>query len=913
MKKGIARVLIFMLAFGNLAPLFATAGNRYWTGGTSTTWGTDANWGLTSGASDGTVPTEVDSVIFDLNSAANCSLSVADTVYKITSTTGWAKGFHQKGFALTTMGSQTWDGTTGSFLTLNGKVTQTGDADFHIGTGMATLTLTGGSLYLLGSGNLDIDKAVTAYLDSVVLAMPGKTTTQTGAQARGPRRMIISGGTLTLSSNLNVEINSNVSPWSFLTGSIINGSSSLAIPVLSGQVVTFDSINMAGTTTLNIYANTASSVVTVTQTKGLVAPTLGITAFAANSKLKYNTAGKSIRVSGVLTFGTSNASAIDSIYLGASLVSCGSIASTATGVSNLFLESSSISSNGNIVFAANSNISAGTSLITFKKSATLTSAGKTLYDIAMDSAGQTLTLGDPLTCNTLNINAGGFSTSTYALKTTSDQTYNGAGAYTLAVDTISGNGNFTIGSGAGAFTLTNNRVRLMGTGNIAIGKAGLIFPKMTVAQSGNVTTNTSTVKFNVSDSFMIGTGTLTNNGDTIGLMPATCTTPLSIENGATINGSGMLSVNDTFAGTVTLPAIAMTGTGTLALRNNGTKAAVITMSGAVSAPNVVLSKESTGKLTINTGNYALSSTVGALKRSNSNATDTLHINYGSSVVTCAGYMPISVTGPIKTDFASSAWTVGGTLTMPSANATMGTSAWTVNAKSTITANGNNWPVTLTLNTPTDTVTMADSWTAQRLLIEPGTTVKLLSGGTYPITSYTAADWDGSAGAGTVKLRPTGAGTYAITNPAGMAVNYMDVVKSVPSADIDATAFTNIDGGGNGVHWLFWSAPAITVQPQSQSIVTGLPVTFSVTATGTPTLTYQWKKNTVNIGGATSATYNIAAVAAGDAASYTVVVTNGGGNVTSSAAVLTVTAGGGPSPQPLPTRTTRSKINIMFDF
>src|SRR5438270_161249 len=76
------------------------------------------------------------------------------------------------------------------------------------------------------------------------------------------------------------------------------------------------------------------------------------------------------------------------------------------------------------------------------------------------------------------------------------------------------------------------------------------------------------------------------------------------------------------------------------------------------------------------------------------------------------------------------------------------------------------------------------------------------------------------------------------------------------------------------------ATAITTQPVSLSRVTGQSATFSVAATGT-NLTYQWRKNAVNIPGATAATYNIASAAPGDAGSYSCVVTGTCGTVTSS--------------------------------
>ena len=83
------------------------------------------------------------------------------------------------------------------------------------------------------------------------------------------------------------------------------------------------------------------------------------------------------------------------------------------------------------------------------------------------------------------------------------------------------------------------------------------------------------------------------------------------------------------------------------------------------------------------------------------------------------------------------------------------------------------------------------------------------------------------------------------------------------------------------------APLITQQPISATIAFGQPVTFSVNAIGTPTLTYQWKKAGNDIANETTSNLTIASVQASDAAEYTVTVSNGTGNQTSAPAVLIV--------------------------
>jgi hypothetical protein len=87
------------------------------------------------------------------------------------------------------------------------------------------------------------------------------------------------------------------------------------------------------------------------------------------------------------------------------------------------------------------------------------------------------------------------------------------------------------------------------------------------------------------------------------------------------------------------------------------------------------------------------------------------------------------------------------------------------------------------------------------------------------------------------------------------------------------------------------APTITTQPANQTVTVGQTATFSVTATGTAPLSYQWQKNSANISGATAATYTTPATALGDnGAKFDVVVSNAAGSQTSTMATLTVNAG-----------------------
>jgi Immunoglobulin domain len=83
-------------------------------------------------------------------------------------------------------------------------------------------------------------------------------------------------------------------------------------------------------------------------------------------------------------------------------------------------------------------------------------------------------------------------------------------------------------------------------------------------------------------------------------------------------------------------------------------------------------------------------------------------------------------------------------------------------------------------------------------------------------------------------------------------------------------------------------PTITTQPADRTVRAGQKARFSVTATGTTPLHYQWTKNGVNITGATKASYTSPPTTAEDnGALFAVTVSNLAGSVTSNNAILTV--------------------------
>jgi hypothetical protein len=90
---------------------------------------------------------------------------------------------------------------------------------------------------------------------------------------------------------------------------------------------------------------------------------------------------------------------------------------------------------------------------------------------------------------------------------------------------------------------------------------------------------------------------------------------------------------------------------------------------------------------------------------------------------------------------------------------------------------------------------------------------------------------------------------------------------------------------------------ITTQPQSQGVVQGQSVLFSVVASGTAPLNYQWNFNGSALPGATNDSVTLTNVQTAQAGNYTVVVTNSWGSITSAVATLTVAVPAGITTQP----------------
>lgn len=128
---------------------------------------------------------------------------------------------------------------------------------------------------------------------------------------------------------------------------------------------------------------------------------------------------------------------------------------------------------------------------------------------------------------------------------------------------------------------------------------------------------------------------------------------------------------------------------------------------------------------------------------------------------------------------------------------------------------------------------------------------------------------------------TNAGTITATAAANSTTNQRVGHITVTAADATGSPVTVTVTQAAAV------APSITTQPLSQTVKAGDSVSFTVVATGTAPLIYQWAKGGSNITDAIDATYTIAAASNANEGEYTCTVTNGVGNATSNPAALDV--------------------------
>lgn len=244
-------------------------------------------------------------------------------------------------------------------------------------------------------------------------------------------------------------------------------------------------------------------------------------------------------------------------------------------------------------------------------------------------------------------------------------------------------------------------------------------------------------------------------------------------------------------------------------------------------------------------------------------------------VTAAG------TGPLNYQWSKNSSPISGaasaSYTTPATSASDNGSRFAVTITNTL-GSVTSAAATLTVNVPPSIVTQP---AGQTVVVGQTATFTVVAAGTSPYTYQWKKSGSQIKGATlpsfttpATTLSTSGESlTVSVTNVAGTATSNPAVLTVVPPVP-----------------------PSITSQPVSQTIVAGQTATFSVAATGTAPLNYQWTANGISISGAALSTYTTPPTTTANSGElFAVRVSNSGGSANSNSALLTVNAPGQLTP------------------
>ena len=286
----------------------------------------------------------------------------------------------------------------------------------------------------------------------------------------------------------------------------------------------------------------------------------------------------------------------------------------------------------------------------------------------------------------------------------------------------------------------------------------------------------------------------------------------------------------------------------------------------------------TGPSTGAAGQFTNGSTTNVTFRVVENASGTASIGTGTGT---------TVSGAWYQDAATSGTTFNRTIYSGGATTPSGTT--TFNEFAFMFFNSTGSSVTLTLSNITG-VTPPPIITAQPPATTSATTASNLTI-SVTATGATSYQWRKSTDGGTTFTAISGNATattasLTLSNVTSTDAGVYNVVVTNAAGSVTSTSDTVTITAGT-------TPPSISTQPASATVLVGAGAGFTVAASGTTPMTFQWAKSTdggvtyTNISGATSATYSISSVALTDAGSYRATATNVAGSATSNAAVLTV--------------------------
>ncbi|MCP5522209.1 MAG: immunoglobulin domain-containing protein [Verrucomicrobiales bacterium] len=195
----------------------------------------------------------------------------------------------------------------------------------------------------------------------------------------------------------------------------------------------------------------------------------------------------------------------------------------------------------------------------------------------------------------------------------------------------------------------------------------------------------------------------------------------------------------------------------------------------------------------------------------------------------------------------------------------------------------------TVNHPVGTLTAYDGQWHHIALVDVGGELRLYVDGEFDsANTYTRGSTPSDiTSIGAVVRQAAGDPPYAVAS--SVAALFRGTVDEVAMWERALSQEEIQDVMNNGIQTPVPAfAPEITSQPAGATgLIIGDAWTLSVSASGSHPMTFQWKKDGVNLPGETASSLQLTGLAEADSGAYTVTITNAGGNVTSEGAEITV--------------------------
>ena len=182
-------------------------------------------------------------------------------------------------------------------------------------------------------------------------------------------------------------------------------------------------------------------------------------------------------------------------------------------------------------------------------------------------------------------------------------------------------------------------------------------------------------------------------------------------------------------------------------------------------------------------------------------------------------------------------------------------------------------------TGTGTYSGTSTSPASALVTTPVTAIAAITGSTTQGSTLTAGARTPSAATVSYQWRRNGTAISGATNPTYVTVS-ADVGTTI---SVTATGTGNYSGSATSASTAMITTPLTAIAPISGTATQGSTLTAGARTPAAATVTYQWKKDGVNIAGATGSTYTLTAAEVGGTITVTATGTGGyTGSVTSAA-------------------------------